>query len=574
MGDRTMTNRTHAAVADFEDAGKVLPSGLRLGDYEICSCLFRGPDIIAYLAKVRDSQQSVVVREFFPLPHVEREVGGYRVVPVAKGNEARLNQRREAFLTTARALSTMQHEDVQKVSRAFAAFNTVYSVSPHVDSPALAETAPAPNSMTQAWLSPVLCRLLQGLAALHEKGICHCNLTPDSILLRADGSPYIDGVSDCRESPLQYAEDALPVYSYSPLELLQTGLSCGPWSDVYSLGAICYRLITGEYAPNSIYRSYDAVEYKPLAGRKELHLRFTPAFLATIDRAMAVQPEHRWQSTQDWLTALRGKPACRRKSRGWRWLTGAALVAAIAGYCLLPSGVETLSAPIPVAHVVSAAEQGDCLTLQQFIDDGGDVNATDAAGNTPLSQAVYNGNVGCVELLLANTAIDVNRADEYGYTPLFWAVYKKRTDCLRKLLAYPGTDVNRADAEGYSPLFWAVRCGYTEGVELLLAAGADVNHSGSDGCAALHEAAACGDCACMQLLLNANEVDVNLPDVNGVTPLAVAAHAGRGDCVRMLLACPAIDAGFIDNFGRTPLNMAEGEECAEAAELLRDMQEN
>ena len=568
MGTTTMAD----SAADFEDAGKVLPSGLRLGDYEICSCLFRGPDIIAYLAKVRDSQQSVVVREFFPLPHVEREAGGYTVVPVAKGNEDRLNQRRESFLSTARALSSMQHKDVQNVSRAFTAFNTVYCVSPYIDSPTLAETAPAPDCMTETWLRPVLCRLLRGLAALHAKGIWHRYLSPDCILLRADSSPYIDGVNDCRETPQQYASDALPVYSYSPPEQLQAGLSWGPWSDVYSLGAICYRLITGEHAPNSIYRSYDGVEYTPLAGRKELHGRFSVSFLATIDRAMEVQAEHRWQSTQDWLITLQDKPACHPKKLRLWWLPGVALIAAIVGYSLLPSVQESEPPSMPLAGVISAAELGDCLTLQQFIDDGGDVNATDAAGNTPLSHAVYNGNVDCVDLLLANPAVDVNCADAYGYTPLFWAVYKKRTDCVRKLLSCHGIDVNRADVEGYSPLFWAVRCGYPEGVELLLAAGADVNHSGADGCSALHEAAACGDGACMQLLLKADAVDVNLPDVNGVTPLAVAAYSGREECVRLLLACPAIDVGFTDNFGRTPLNMAEGEECADVAEMLRDIQ--
>ena len=568
MGNTTKIDSACVTVTDSEDAVRVLPPGLRLGDYEIQSCLFRGPDIIAYLAKVRGSQQFVVVREFFPLPHVEREVGRYTVVPVTKGTEERINQRRESFLATARALSTMQHKDVQKVSRVFTAFNTIYCVSPYVDSPTLAEAAPAPDCMTEVWLRPVLCRLLRGLAALHEKGIWHRHLSPDCILMRADGSPYIDGVNECRETPQQYADDALPVYSCCPPEQLQAGLSWGPWSDVYSLGAGCYRLITGEHAPNCIYRSYDGVDYTPLAGRKELHGRFTPAFLAAIDKAMEVQTEHRWQSSQDWLTALHRKSTDQPKmSRLW-WLPGAALIVALAGYGLLPSGCT----PMSVAQVVTAAETGDCQTLQQFVDAGGDVNVTDAAGNTPLSQAVYNGKVDCVDVLLNNPTVDVNRGDAYGYTPLFWAVYKKRTDCVRKLLSYHGTDVNRADAAGYSPLFWAVRCGYVEGVELLLAAGADVNHTGADGRSPLHEAAACGDGACMQLLLKADAVDVNLPDANGVTPLAVAAYSGRCECVRLLLACPSIDAGLTDNFGRSPLNMAEGEEYAEVAEMLREIQ--
>ena len=303
-------------VGTIRPKEQVLPAGVLLGDYEILSPLYRSANCIAYLAINAQEQQTVVLREFFPVPHVEREPGGCRVVPVAAEKSALVERRRSDFLHKAHCLSKVNHPGVLPVQRAFAALGTVYTVQPYDHSPTLLQAAPAPEMVTEAWLKARLLKLLDALTALHGAGVLHKSLSLDNILMRQDGSPVIIGPDDSRETPPEHAADALPTLCYRPLELLQAKLPVGPWSDMYSLGGICYRLITGELPPNCIYRSYDGVPYRPLTECPELYGRYSREFLSTIDRAMEIWPQDRWQNIAEWVQALNGEKV-RHGSRWW-----------------------------------------------------------------------------------------------------------------------------------------------------------------------------------------------------------------------------------------------------------------
>jgi hypothetical protein len=93
---------------------------------------------------------------------------------------------------------------------------------------------------------------------------------------------------------------------YSPQELYIDGSEQGPWSDIYGLGATFCMLISGEAPPNSQMRLAAAAAgledpYIPLEGRIE---GYEPVFLAAIDKALALLPKHRLQSTKDWLAMI------------------------------------------------------------------------------------------------------------------------------------------------------------------------------------------------------------------------------------------------------------------------------
>lgn len=67
------------------------------------------------------------------------------------------------------------------------------------------------------------------------------------------------------------------------------------------------------------------------------------------------------------------------------------------------------------------------------MDDGEDVDTTDLLGNTPLHEAVLNGNTKVVKLLLDNDA-DVSAENDRGKTPIDVAVDQGRDQILKMLL--------------------------------------------------------------------------------------------------------------------------------------------
>lgn len=82
------------------------------------------------------------------------------------------------------------------------------------------------------------------------------------------------------------------------------------------------------------------------------------------------------------------------------------------------------------------------------------------------------------------------------------------------------------------------RTGHAECTELLVAAGASVNLLNSKGAAALYNAAQKHQLGCVDALLSADSVDVELT-WNGMTPLGVALHMGNLRCVQLLSAMGA-----------------------------------
>jgi ankyrin repeat protein len=123
--------------------------------------------------------------------------------------------------------------------------------------------------------------------------------------------------------------------------------------------------------------------------------------------------------------------------------------------------------------LITAAREGDVVTLQSLLNEKVDVNEARADGTTALSWAVYRDDIKNVDLLLRAGA-DANLATDYGITPLLLACENGNSDVVESLLT-ASADPNRAKQTGETPLMRCASVGAVEAVKALLEAGADVN---------------------------------------------------------------------------------------------------
>jgi len=152
-------------------------------------------------------------------------------------------------------------------------------------------------------------KLACGLAEIHSAGIIHCDINPANIMINSDLEIKIldFGIAqdlDNRDDEKQKVVLGSPVY-ISPEQI--RGLSLDQRTDIYSLGAVFYKLVTGSspFTGKLLAELIRATLFeKPLSPRKlkkSLPLNIEKVILRMLEK----EPKNRYQNIRDVISELR-----------------------------------------------------------------------------------------------------------------------------------------------------------------------------------------------------------------------------------------------------------------------------
>lgn len=137
------------------------------------------------------------------------------------------------------------------------------------------------------------------------------------------------------------------------------------------------------------------------------------------------------------------------------------------------------AAPTAESILAKAATKGDLAKVRSLIEEGANVNVTDALGRTPLHMTAFYGRPKTAALLIASGA-NVNAKDRVGMTPLHAAVLAGGAQEV-ELLLDKKADINAQSEIGLTPLHLAAATGQLPLTALLIQRGANLQSKDREG---------------------------------------------------------------------------------------------
>lgn len=287
------------------ESAVALPRGYALNEYRIESTLGVGGFGLTYLATDANLNLKVAIKEYLPNDLALRDAD-QSVSLRSEHSRETFDWGRSRFLEESRTLASFHHPNIVRVMRFFEANRTAYMVMEFVAGEPLNEWLGARRPIPQPRATTIALAILDGLDVVHRAGYLHRDIKPANIYMRADDTPVLLDFGSARAA--RGGEmTAIVTPGYAPLEQYHAGGNQGPWSDIYSLGAVLYWMVVGAKPVESVARA--RTDALPPATRVGDRTRYSHAFLEAIDWALAPAEEQRPQTVAQWRAALAGAPA-------------------------------------------------------------------------------------------------------------------------------------------------------------------------------------------------------------------------------------------------------------------------
>ncbi len=227
------------------------------GKYIVGKVMSYNSEGITYIAYDADRKSAVLLREFLPEGLAIRDDNGINV-KVFEHKKERYNSLLGEFVGLWRNLARVRgFSALIPVIDIVEENNTVYAITEHIESISLREFLLISKTGYLNWekANQLFMPVLSLLSCLHEIGIVHYGISPDTLLVGRDGKLRLSGFSIKEYRVAQ--EDIVPEIfdGYASLEQYKNSFARGAWSDVYAFCAVIYRSLVGSVPQEAISRS-------------------------------------------------------------------------------------------------------------------------------------------------------------------------------------------------------------------------------------------------------------------------------------------------------------------------------
>lgn len=274
-------------------------STLQNGKYEIIRALGQGGFGITYEANQVMMDRHVCIKEFFIKEYCDRYDVTGNVSLGSTGNAEMVRQYMAKFVKEAKTIAKLNHPNIISIYDVFEENNTAYYVMEFLPGESLNDRVKNAGVIPEKEALRYIFQIGDALSYAHAHHVMHLDIKPSNIMLDGDRAVLIDFGLSKQYSETGEQTSSTPVgisHGYAPLEqYLEGGVKeFSPETDVYSLGATLYKLVTGLTPPPA-----------PIvvqSGLPSITSSVSAPVRDAIEKAMSVHKQERPRSVKEFLS--------------------------------------------------------------------------------------------------------------------------------------------------------------------------------------------------------------------------------------------------------------------------------
>lgn len=276
-------------------------TNLQSGRYTILKVLGQGGFGVTYDAVQNGLNRHVAIKEFFMKEYCERDQDTSSVSVPSTGSRDLVNNYKKKFIKEAQTIAQLDHMNIIRIHDIFEENDTAYYVMKFVPNGSLKQLVEAPERMPIEKALGYIKQIGSALTYLHENNIVHLDVKPSNVLLNEQGKAVLIDFGISKHYDRQgFQTSSTPTgvsKGFAPLEQYQGNInSFTPASDIYSLGAVLYNLLTGQIPPEAHIVNEDGLPPFP---------EDVPEYLyKAVEHAMQPRRKDRPVSVNAWLKEL------------------------------------------------------------------------------------------------------------------------------------------------------------------------------------------------------------------------------------------------------------------------------
>ena len=286
-----------------------LEYGSNIGEYVVGDVVDMDGESTSYQAFDTTTQTKVIVKEFLPVSMVGPRKGS--AVAVQQGKEVLFKNLMMDFTDLYSSLSKIESKNLQKILGLFSANGTVYVVMEHIKGDNLRQNMikrGKPYTFKEArWLLQDLFRLL---SLLEKNNIAHGGISDETVIITPDNNIVLTGFA-IRDLRVKNEHIMYKLYDgFSAPEQYNLNRFSGFYTDIYSVAALLYHMVTGRSFSSESLQLRDLAKYMPKYA------------VETLKYATKPNPQDRIDNIEDFVLMLdnkasivKSKPETKRNSK-------------------------------------------------------------------------------------------------------------------------------------------------------------------------------------------------------------------------------------------------------------------